>query len=746
MIGVGAEGGQSCLDETVVDAIVHEAQHILQSLGGSFTFQLALEQLAFQIFNPGRKGVDTQSLSVQEKQWFPKLVQQLKELVELENRLRPKELDSPHHSMNLLQQRQLHRRMLLSSINDIRVAVLWLTFRLAQLRCVAKDILTVSKPWLEQSLSLHAGLANRLSLWQLKWELEDLSFRLLKPAEYHTIAKALEEKRTQRSLFIDHATGQIKKNLAKYHVKAEVKGRPKHIYSIYKKMQGKQKTLDEVYDLRAIRVMVDTPAECYTALGVVHDLWVPIPKEFDDYIAVPKPNGYQSLHTVVLAEDQRPLEIQIRTHEMHLYAEFGVAAHWHYKEANAKQAYAGKAVLSSAEGARRLSWVREILDWDESFSDEKTANTEQPLIYVFTPAGEVVELDQGATPIDFAYAVHTQLGHRCRGAKVDGHLAALDTALKTGQTVEITASKQTDAGPSRDWLNLDAGFVKTTRAKMRIRSWFHAQQIDELKTHGRSILEKELQRLGKTSLALQQVAQTCGFSQLDDFLLALAREEFSTKQIQDVLIPHVKTGSSLSKVEQVVLEKVQYRSRSDSFSKKMKQGTLQSVLVHGLDGVHTQMAQCCKPIPPDPLLGFVARGKGVSVHRKSCKNIQMLAQRYADRVVDVEWAQSLLDNDGVTLLAKERSRQVKESANNQHVLYLTALRVYTKEQADVFKQLVDLMAKCQINLKSYQQKMVRGRVSDQMLELIVWVKHRGDVEIFSSEIRKINGVIRVDLG
>jgi GTP pyrophosphokinase len=718
--------------QLVGQKVANEARDIVASLGGNQLFQHVLSQLSADFFHASINNVPSVTLTPSEKQSFPKLFKQLKELVDLEQRLLPKTEGKNEHQKTLstsiqATQKQLQRRMLLSSINDLRIAVLWLSFRLAKLRCASQQIFSVSTDWLQQSLSLHAGLANRLSLWQLKWELEDLSFRLLEPQTYHTIAKALEEKRTQRTSFIDQATQKIKRGLHQYHLDGNIKGRPKHIYSIHKKMQGKQKTLDEVYDLRAIRVIVDTPAACYTALGVVHDLWTPIPKEFDDYIAVPKPNGYQSLHTVVKAEDHRPLEIQIRTQEMHLYAEYGVAAHWHYKESSPKQAYAGKSVLSGTDSNRRNTWAKELLDWDADITGDATTNSPKQ-IYVFTPAGEVVELDQGATPIDFAYAVHTQLGHRCRGAKIDDHLAALYTPLKTGQTVEIIASKQEGVGPSRDWLNPDSEFVKTNRAKIRIRSWFLSQQIDTLKQHGRSLLEKELQRLGKTSLALQQVANQCGFSDMDSFFLALAREEFSSRQLQETLSPSSPPADSPpNKIAQVVLEKAQQTAR------RIAKKNTHAINVQGLSGVHTQIAQCCRPMPPDELLGFVAKGKGISIHRKNCKNIQRMAEQFPERTLAVHW------DDALYQTLQNTSEQTDST-------YLAKIRVCVSQEVDILKLLVDVLAKYQINLKSYEQSTPRHRKGEKLVELMVWVKNRNVLEQFSQQIQQTTEVTHIDLG
>jgi GTP pyrophosphokinase len=747
-------------DLSLGDFIAEHTRQILDSLGGSPLFQLALKQLTIKQF-PDVSDKSHAPLSPEDKTKLNQLLSKLEELVHLESRLLPNSLPkaiqknddkakpdsldqtTTHRSLTPKQistQRQLERRMLLSSINDIRIAVLWLSFRLAQLRAVSKGLLNPPEGWLQQTLSLHAGLANRLSLWQLKWELEDLSFRLQQPQAYHTIAKALEEKRTQREDFIAKANEKITAGLAKYHIEASVKGRPKHIYSIYKKMQGKQKTLNEVYDLCAIRIMVEQNAACYTALGVVHDLWAPISKEFDDYIACPKPNGYQSLHTVVIAEDQRPLEIQIRTQAMNLYAEYGVAAHWHYKESSVKQAYAGKAALSGTDASRRLSWAREILNWDED-TIVTTTDDSSGFIYIFTPAGEVIELESGATPIDFAYAVHTQLGHRCRGAKVNGHLVSLNTALKTGQIVEISATKQEGAGPSLDWLQSDAGFLKTGRAKLRVRSWFHAQQLDTLKQQGRHLLEKELQRLGKTSVALQHVATLCGFADLDLLSLALARDEYSLKHVQDHLLSEPPKDQKDTKQTKpsgtssvLLVESLKLKPHTAKQSKSMWHNS--DILVHGIEGIQTQMAQCCKPVPPDDLIGFVARGKGVSIHRSTCPNALLLQQQFSDRILSVSWAHE-------HALPAQPTGGANPTKHDKK--YTALLRVLVQAEADLLKTLSDLLSKHQASLKSYQQKEVRGNPSRQMVELELWIAHREQMTQLANNIEQLSGVLRVQM-
>jgi GTP pyrophosphokinase len=367
------------------------------------------------------------------------------------------------------------RKMLLAFAHDLRVVLLHLASVVQTLRWVTSQRIETQTSWAQDILDVDAALANRLGIWQLKWEMEDLAFRCLAPDTYKQIASLLDSKRVEREAFIADVMNRLQAELNQAGIKGEVQGRPKHIYSIWKKMQGKSIDFAQLYDVRAFRIMVDDVKDCYAALGIVHHIWQPIPKEFDDYIARPKPNGYQSLHTVVMDADNISFEVQVRTHEMHKQAEYGVAAHWRYKEAG-KQGYAGT-VSAKEEYDRRIAWARQLIAWKEDAWDQLKGQELDDQIYVLTPLGQVVPLQQGATPIDFAYSVHTDLGHRCRGSRVDGAMVPLDTQLKNGQTVEIISVKQ--GGPSLDWLNAERGYLATNRAKSKVRAWFTAQQAEQ---------------------------------------------------------------------------------------------------------------------------------------------------------------------------------------------------------------------------------------------------------------------------
>jgi GTP pyrophosphokinase len=465
------------------------------------------------------------------------------------------------------------RKMLLAFAHDLRVVLLHLASVLQTLRWVTSQRIEVPAHWAQDILDVDAALANRLGIWQLKWEMEDLAFRCLAPDTYKQIAKLLDSKRVEREDFVAHIIGHLQDELKKAGVVADVQGRPKHIYSIWKKMQGKALDFAQLYDVRAFRILVDDVKDCYTALGVVHHVWQPIPKEFDDYIARPKPNGYQSLHTVVMDQEGTSFEVQVRTHEMHKQAEYGVAAHWRYKEAGA-QGYAGT-ISAKDEYDQRIAWARQLIAWKEDAWDQLKGQELDDQIYVLTPLGQVIPLQQGATPVDFAYSVHTDLGHRCRGARVDGAMVPLDTRLKNGQTVEIISVKQ--GGPSLDWLNVERGYLATHRARSKVRAWFAAQQAE----HEASKETKEA-----------------------------AKEE----------VAEVKT-----ELPDIILRKSKAKA------------THGDVLVVGVDSLLTQLSRCCRPVPPDAIRGFVTRGRGVSIHRADCSTFKQLLARAPERVVLTEW-------------------------------------------------------------------------------------------------------------
>ena len=535
------------------------------------------------------------------------------------------------------------RRMLLAFSKDLRVVMLRLASRLQTLRHFAATKLPVPPGLASESLQVFAPLANRLGIWEIKWELEDLSFRFLEPDTYKQVARLLDEKRAGREAYVQQLRARLEADLKAEGIASTVQGRPKHIYSIVKKMRGKSLGFDQVYDIRALRIVVASVPDCYAALSWVHSRFQPVAGEFDDYIAKPKANGYQSLHTVVRdaaradlhgGKDQ-PIEIQIRTQAMHDHAEHGVAAHWAYKEAGVK-GYAG--VSASGEYDAKIAVLRQLLAWERDLSaphahrygerdgEGQPAQTGESLfddrIYVLTPDAAIVELAQGATAVDFAYSVHTNLGHRCRGARVDGAMVPLNTPLKNGQTVEVTVAKE--GGPSRDWLNPDLGYLVSHRARAKVRAWFNALAMHETVAKGREAVEKLLQREGKTAVKLDDLAGQLGFNSADDLFEVVGKDEFSLRNIEVVLRPPGPVAAQ---------DDVPHLRKPKNTDPSSKGG----LLVVGVDSLMTQLAKCCKPAPPDDICGFVTRGKGVSVHRADCSNLREMIAKNGERLIDVEW-------------------------------------------------------------------------------------------------------------
>ncbi len=531
-------------------------------------------------------------------------------------RLLTRAATSANAAPDIKAQAEVLRKMLLAMSDDIRVVLLRLASRTQTLRYLADHPDLPREEMARESLDIYAPLANRIGVWHLKWELEDLSFRFLEPETYKRIARMLDERRVERETFIEEAIARLKAEIAASGIKAEVYGRPKHIYSIYSKMSNKHVDFDEVYDVRALRVLVDDVKDCYTVLGIAHHIWQPIPKEFDDYIAHPKGNNYRSLHTAVIGPGARALEVQIRTHEMHHHAELGVAAHWRYKEKAA----------ADVRYDDKIAWLRQLLSWRDEISDSsewvqqfKRAALDDT-IYVLTPEGRVIDLARGATPIDFAYRVHTELGHRCRGAHVNGALVPLNTPLENGQRIDIVSVKQ--GGPSRDWLNPELGYLATSRAKAKVRQWFTGLEAAESLVHGRAIVTREMQREGQTGANIVELAHKLGHADADALYMAAARNEVGTRQLQVAL-----RGA----VVEVPAEPTIQARRSKAG------GNDSSVLIVGMDKLLTQLGRCCKPAPPDRIAGFVTRGKGVSIHRVDCSNFRNMSLRNPERIIEADW-------------------------------------------------------------------------------------------------------------
>ncbi len=517
------------------------------------------------------------------------------------------------------QQIESLRKMLLAMVEDIRVVLIKLAERTQTLRSLSGANAEQQRQIAQETQSIFAPLANRLGVWQLKWELEDLSVRYLEPELYKKIAKLLDERRTDRERYIAEVIVQLRQLLAGAGIEAEVSGRPKHIHSIISKMKRKQVEFGELYDVRAVRILVGNIRDCYAALSMVHELWPPIAGEFDDYIANPKGNGYCSLHTAVTGPRRLALEVQIRTQEMHHDSELGIAAHWRYKE-NRK---------SDAGFDDKLAWLRQILAWKAELANSGSLQEQfknellQDRVYVFTPQGKVMDLPKGATPVDFAYTLHTDLGHRTRGAKVDGNIVPLKYKLQNGQRVEILTAKQ--GAPSRDWLSPQFGYLKSARARAKVRHWFKTQNLDDSIAQGRLLLERELQRLGVTTVNQEKVAQRLRFHKLEELLAALGRGEITSRRVGLAIQQEVPAKPAA--IPQPVSHKPTARHTSST-----------GVLIEGVDNLMIKLAKCCKPEKPDIIIGYVTRDRGITIHREDCAFMQRVPEDKRDRMLNAVWA------------------------------------------------------------------------------------------------------------
>jgi GTP pyrophosphokinase len=526
--------------------------------------------------------------------------------------------------------KQLERvkSLLLAMVEDVRVVLIKLCECLVRMRRLRELEAEQRADLARASLDVYAPLASRLGIRQFKWELEDLALRELEPETYKLLASQLQSRRGDRERFIDKVVAELSEALADAGIDARVSGRPKHIYSIWRKMREKQLSFDQVYDLRAVRVLVDEVGDCYSALGVVHGLWLHIPKEFDDYITKPKSNRYQSLHTAVIGPGGRTLEVQIRTHEMHAHAEFGVAAHWRYK--------AG-AQSRDADLQAKVDWLRQVLEWKEDGGESddllEQLNTEllSDRVYVVTPRGQIHDLPVGATPLDFAYQVHTDVGHRCRGAKVNGAMVQLTHSLKSGDQVEILTTRS--AAPSRDWLNPNLGYLRTSRARAKVRHWFRQQNYEENLAQGLEIFNRELKRFGVTEPDRARLTERYNYKRFDDLLAGIGRGD-------------VTAGQLASALQEALPEKPPAPPKAHPVPQRARDG---GVRISGVGNLLTQIAGCCKPVPPEPILGFITRGRGVSIHRNDCPNVLRLGVEDRARVIDVAWEESGKDTYPVSL-------------------------------------------------------------------------------------------------
>ncbi len=509
------------------------------------------------------------------------------------------------------------RKMFLAMVDDVRVVLIKLADRLHNMRTLNSLPEHKRRRIARETLEIFAPLANRLGIWQIKWELEDLAFRHLEPATYKALARKIQQRRQDRERFVQQVIRTLEEELRKAGIQAEVSGRPKHIYSIWRKMRRKGVDFEQIYDAQGVRVIVDSVKECYEALGIVHSLWRPIPGEFDDYIATPKDNMYRSLHTAVVGPNGRPMEVQIRTWEMHRTAEYGIAAHWRYKEQSGKR---------DIEFENKIAWLRQLMEWRQEvtdaqeFVDSMKTDVFQDRVYVFTPRGDIIDLPTGSTPIDFAYHVHTEVGHRCRGARVNGRLVPLDYQLRNGDQVEIITAKR--GGPSRDWLNPNLGYVKTQRARGKIRQWFRRQDREINIAEGREVLDRELKRLS-VEISYENIAKMFNFDSVDDLLAAIGYGDINPQQIATKVLEAERKEKG---VEWPDLETTERQPPAIP---------MDGVNVQGVVGLLTHPARCCNPLPGDDIIGYVTRGRGVSIHKRDCPNV--LLTREPERLVEVSW-------------------------------------------------------------------------------------------------------------
>jgi GTP pyrophosphokinase len=647
---------------------------------------------------------------------YASLVSLTRKLVQIQRAARGAQVQQSEekrdHSQRALQTERV-RKMLLAFSRDLRVVLLRLASRLQTLRWFAAQKVPCPTDLAEESLQVFAPLANRLGIWQIKWEIEDLAFRFLQPQDYQRVARLVDEKRVEREHSVQAAAQDLAQLLSAAGLQTEVQGRPKHLYSIWKKMQGKQLGFDRVFDARALRVVVADVPTCYAVLARVHEAWRPVAGEFDDYIARPKSNGYQSLHTVVQNADGRPLEVQIRTRAMHEHAEHGVAAHWMYKEAGVK-GYAGVQATGDFEervAEARKAVLRELLAWERDYAGRP--QTSQQLaaqdtaafddrIYVFTPQATIIDLPAGGTPVDFAYSLHTDLGHRCRGARVDGVMVPLSTPLQSGQTVAIISVKE--GGPSLDWLNPELGFLASPRAKAKVRAWFNAEQMAHTVARGREQVEKLLQREGRTALERDALADQLGFKSADALFEAVGKDEFSLRSIENLLRPAEPAPTD----DDIHLR----RPRNDAG------GGRGGVLVVGMDSLLTTLARCCRPAPPDAISGYVTRGRGVAVHRRDCSNLRQMVLAVPGRVIDVAWG--------------------TPGANKQAVYALDVV-VEAADRPGLLRDISEIFAKDKMNVTGVHSQSAKDR-STAWMTFTVEVNDAARLPPTLAQISRVPGV------
>ncbi|KZE32849.1 RelA/SpoT family protein [Crenobacter luteus] len=594
-------------------------------------------------------------------------------------------------------QAETMRKMLLAMVADIRVVLIKLAWRTQTMHYLIHCDEPVRLKIAQETMDIFAPLANRLGVWQIKWELEDLAFRHLHPVEYKKIARLLDERRLERIDYIGRVLGALREELARAGIKGDVAGRPKHIYSIWKKMRKKNLDFSELYDIRAVRVLVDKVADCYTVLGIVHSIWQPVPGEFDDYISHPKANDYRSLHTAVIGPEDKVVEVQIRTFEMHEHAEFGVAAHWRYKEGG----------RGDAAYEEKIAWLRQLLDWREEVADSNREGLAEAFqtelfsdtVYVLTPAGKVLTLPAGATAIDFAYAIHTDLGHRCRGAKIEGQIVPLSTPLENGQRVEILAAKE--GGPSVNWLH--EGWVKSHRAISKIRQYVRQQNADVVRETGRQLFDKELARHPGVQPNLQALAEKLGFARLDELYGALGHGELTLRAVAQAIASFAPPPPA-----DVAPEDIVHRSRGGHDAG--------GILIEGVDNLMTVLAKCCKPAPPDAVAGFVTKGRGISIHRAGCTTLKRLSADAPERLIAADWGEQ------------------------KNSVFPIDLEVLARDRNGLLRDISDVLSRDKLNVIAVN---TLSRDLKARMRFTVEVRSVTDLSRVLAHVMEVNGVLEV---
>ncbi|WP_395374282.1 RelA/SpoT family protein [Marinicella sp. W31] len=586
------------------------------------------------------------------------------------------------------------RRLLLALIRDVRVVLILLTDQLVLMRAASQFEDPIKKQLANSTMTYHAPLANRLGIWQLKWELEDLSFRFLQPKRYKEIAQQLDGKRLDREQFIQACAAELHQQLKKHNIEADIAGRPKHIYSIYRKMQKKNLSFENLFDVRAVRVLVEDIGACYATLGVVHATWKHVPKEFDDYIAQPKGNHYQSLHTVVITEAGKTLEVQIRTHEMHAHAELGVAAHWRYKDGSRQdEAFDEK-----------VNWMRQLINDEAQEADllgSFQSETQEDRVYVFTPNGDVIDLPSGTTPVDFAYHVHTEIGHRCQGAKINGAIVPLTYILQTGDRVEILTAKHSK--PSRDWLREQSGYLHTARARAKVRHWFRENEFDKNLLIGKEILEAELKKYALDKVVLDDLLKDFNLKEVDRLYTRIATGDLSVNQV--IRRADLQVNPRNRQIKKATAPKSEYKNQavntaSDQF------------LIEGIGSLKTTIASCCQPILGDAVSGFITRTRGISVHRSNCENLHHMINEEPSRLVHVTWG------------------------NTDEEWTSAKLMIEAYDQKNLLKELSSILAHNQANIESINT-YDHDEPSLCIIELVIQVS---DFDHLSSVVERISSM------